>query len=143
MHSDNINNDETALQTMRADLDAYLQRRDQEREAAAQQLAENRARLLATLQDLAVQGIAAAYEGYGDEGNVHSVKATPDEVMLDCDLEEEIKDFVWELAYSLDPEFETNEGGDGEVNWDIDADSISVTHNKHHLETETSEFEGL
>ena len=111
-----------------------------EREAAN---AAMRADLLARLRVLGVTEVIARYEGYGDSGNVEELALQPDQTDLPDDLETALRDFAWSFAYHLHPGFENNEGGYGELTWDVSADSITLDHADRYVECSHSFDEGL
>ena len=111
-----------------------------EREAS---IKATRADILPALQKLGVTEVTARYDGYGDSGNVEDVTVTPVEIDLPGDLKRKIADFAWSVAYHNHPGFENNEGGYGELTWDIGADSITLDHADRFIETSHSYHEGL
>ena len=52
---------------------------------------------------------------------------TPDSAQLG-DLEPQLADFVWAMAYDLHPGFENNDGGEGALTWNVVEDRIDVDH---------------
>ena len=110
---------------------------------AAEQRVQTRAALLSELRALGVTSIEVQYEGYGDSGNVEDVVVTPDTINLTEELRRRVEDFGWDFAYALSPGFENNEGGYGELTWALEADKIDVSHSNRHIETNTTEHEGL
>ena len=122
--------------------DFYAQMLDSQRRAAEQRV-ETRAALLTELRALGVRSIEVQYEGYGDSGNVEDVVVAPDTVTLTNDLRRRVEDFGWDFAYALNPGFENNEGGYGELSWSLEADKIDVSYSNRYIETNTTEHEGL
>lgn len=90
--------------------DAMITQWRKERE---DEMAKIRAELITKLDALGVTAVTARYEAYGDSGNVEEVCATPDHIKLDHDLEHQIGNFAWGVAYDQHPGFENNEGGYG------------------------------
>ena len=100
---------------------------EEQRQEAAKQLKEERAALLSKLRILGIEDIEAAYDGYGDSGNVQDLTVCPPSAELG-ELKERLMDFVWEVAYGLHPGFENNDGGEGTVTWNVVDDRIDVDH---------------
>ena len=71
--------------------------------------------------------VEAPYDGYGDSGNVGEIAIAPEGVDID-DLNARLQDFIWGMAYDLHPGFETNDGAEGTVTWDVTADRIDIDH---------------
>ena len=126
--------DRITLENLLARMEAW-KRDDLERAAA------KRAALLPDLRHLGVEELFAVYEGYSDSGNVELIETTPPVAL--GDLEAAVTDFVWTFAYSRHPGFENNDGGQGELTWDIGNDSITLDHGTNHMEVEHSYEEGL
>lgn len=112
-------------------------------ERIEQMQAESKAReravrvdIVSILRGLGITQITARYDGYGDSGNVDDVTSVPDVEI--SDLEMRLKDFLWQVAYNLHPGFEINDGGYGEISWDIKVDRIDVDHSERF--TDTNEY---
>lgn len=92
---------------------------------------EARQRERAELRDLlrtkGVERIDAGYDGYGDSGNVSHVTVSPTEVDVE-ELASRLADFIWAIAYNLNPGFEIDDGGEGTLTWDIGKDRVDVNH---------------
>ena len=101
--------------------DFYAQMLEAQQRAAEQRV-ETRAALLVELRAIGVTNIGVQYEGYGDSGNVEDVVVTPDAITLTEELRRRVEDFGWDFAYALNPGFENNEGGYGELTWAIETD---------------------
>ena len=106
-------------------------------------LKATRAELIVQLRALGINEVTAEYEGYGDSGNVEDVNVQPAEVQLPEALVTAVGDFAWSLAYHHHPGFENNEGGYGELTWDVSADSITLDHADRYVECSHSFDEGL
>lgn len=78
-----------------------------------------RARLLAELRTQNIPSVTMTYSGYGDSGQI-------EDVTLDHD---EVSDFLWNMMWLQHHGFENNDGGNGEVTWNIEADTIHIIHN--------------
>lgn len=122
--------------------DFYAQMLEAQKRAGEERV-ETRAALLSELRVLGVTSIEVQYEGYGDSGNVEDVVVTPDTITLTEELRRHVEDFGWDFAYALNPGFENNEGGYGELTWALEADKIDVSHSNRYIASETIEHEGL
>ena len=98
--------------------------------------------LIKILRNLKITNVTAQYCGGGDSGEVYQIEVKPEQDLA-SNLNENLIDFLWEVAYSANPGFENNDGGEGSVDWDIIADSITVEHGQHYQETEWSTTEDL
>ena len=98
-----------------------------QRAEARAQLKTERASLLPKLRALGIEEIEGRYDGYADSGNVGDITISPEGAQI-ADLEPRLKDFVWDIAYNLNPGFEINEGGEGTVTWNVVDDRIDVDH---------------
>lgn len=110
-----------------------------------------RAELLSKLRELGAVTVQANYSGYGDSGNVDHLDVTPpidlNTMMSDIPhpwhpgqtmtrtLDYALREFIWTLAYNNNPGFENNDGGQGEVTWDVQTDKISLDHSYFVTET--------
>lgn len=92
---------------------------------------EARRRERVELRDLlctkGVERVEAGYDGYGDSGNVNHVTVSPTDVEVK-ELATRLADFIWAIAYNLNPGFEIDDGGEGTLTWDIGKDRIDVNH---------------
>ena len=114
------------------------------RQARLAELKLERAKLREQLQALGVTRLEANYSGYGDSGNVDDIELYSGEALLKPEHHtEELTDFVWGLAYNTSPGFENNEGGDGELSWDIEADEVTIEHRTFFIESSSETFEGV
>jgi hypothetical protein len=103
-----------------------------------------RTELLSKLRELGVVTVNASYSGYGDSGQVEHLETIPPvplnmmlsevphpwkpEETMTRNLDYALRELVWTLAYNNSPGFENNEGGQGEVVWDITTDKILLDH---------------
>ncbi len=111
--------------------------------ARKEQLAADRKVILEILRQAGIARVEARYDGYGDSGNIEDVTFEPAGVQLAAGPLEELKDFLWAVPYELHPGFEINEGGYGEVTWDLVADRIDVSHNERFTDTNHHEHEDV
>ena len=79
------------------------------------------------LRTKGVERVEAGYDGYGDSGNVNHVAVSPTDVEVK-ELATRLADFIWAIAYNLNPGFEIDDGGEGTLTWDIGKDRIDVNH---------------
>ncbi|WP_171182071.1 DUF6878 family protein [Ruegeria sp. HKCCD8929] len=111
------------------------------------ELAGKRTALLPKLRKLGIEQIEATYDGYGDSGNIEDVILFPEGVRGDAALEanqlEGLEDFLWAVAYNLNPGFEINDGAYGEISWDLRTDRIDVSHSERFTDTRYSEHEDV
>ena len=119
-------------------LTSLLGRHDQ----ADAQLKATRADLLADLRFLGITQIKMDYEGYDDSGNVEYVCFTPSTVRISDALLRRVENFGWDFAYSFHPGFEIDCGGSGSLDWNLETDSIDVSHCEHDEEAAYVEYEG-
>lgn len=99
-----------------------------ERERKAEEARQmERIELRDLLRTKGVERVEAGYDGYGDSGNVNHVAVSPTDVEVK-ELATRLADFIWATAYSLNPGFEINDGGEGTLTWDIGKDRIDVNH---------------
>lgn len=124
-------------------LEGYAEMVEQWRKEREASMKAARDALLPELKTLGITEVTATYDGYGDSGNVEDVSVEPSGIEISEDLDRQIADFVWSLAYHNHPGFENNEGGYGELTWDIAADSITLDHADRYVETSHSYHEGL
>ena len=102
-----------------------------------------RADILRTLRSVGITQIEGRYDAYGDSGNVEDITITPEEISASNHMGERLKDFVWRVAYGEHPGFENNDGGFGELTWDVVADSITLDHGNRFTDVNYSYQEGL
>ncbi len=98
---------------------------------------EKRPALLQQLRAMTVTGelknpIVIEYEGYGDGGGVES---KPDK------LPDEAEDFLWDLLMTKESGFENDEGGRGEIFWDLIEDKITINHCNFYIASNSEEYE--
>ena len=96
----------------------------------AQNLKHTRMRLRADLMYLGVTAVTGEYNGYADSGNTDYVSVVPSTIEIDNDIEEQLNDFIWDMAYQQSPGFEINEGAFGTLEWDVTNDKIAIEHNE-------------
>ena len=142
------------------DFMARLAERQAERDAENRVL---RAELVAMLRDAGVETVTAHYDAYGDSGNIEEVvllpeipKVEPVAVEAEADRPQEdadhrlttadaskLDDFLWSTVYGLHPGFENNEGGYGDISWDVCADGISIEHSDRFVDVNCYSHEGV
>lgn len=126
--------------TISSDFTAWLAR---DRQARAARLSAERYLLLRRLRMAGVRTLFGSYDGYGDSGNYEEISLDNGRVIPSGDLVETLGDFVWDVAYFHHSGFENNEGGYGELTWDIEADSITLDHADRFIETHQTLHEGI
>ena len=109
----------------------------------AADLRHARFHLLTRLRLVGVREISGTYDGYGDSGNFEDICLDGGKIIPSDDLCQAIGNFVWDVAYYHHNGFENNEGGFGEMTWDIDADAISLDHHARFIETAHSFHDGI
>lgn len=109
----------------------------------ASELAAIRAELLRSLRSAGVAEIVACYDGCGDSGNIDGMEFHPAGIAPAGGTETRMADFAWSFVHHRHPGFENNEGGFGELRWDLSVDTISVDHGSRHVEVAYSFDEGL
>jgi len=124
-----------AKKTKRTELDwdRFQASEAERRRKTENRLCSERADLLLFLRNGDVTGIEARYDGYGDSGNVSEISATPGGIDL-SEIDERLRDFVWEMATMLHPGFEIDDGGEGTLTWDVTKDRIDLDHADFYVE---------
>lgn len=125
------------------DTDAFMQKyyaqRDQYQKSAAIKFQQACEPLLAA----GVAKVVCYYSGYGDSGGVEDVYyyTADDSSVARGDLPPDGD--ILEYAESLLPAgFEINDGGQGEVHFDLLARTYSVHHKQNRTEVDVDEYEG-
>ena len=105
-------------------------------------VADRQPGILKGLREAGVASLEGYYDGLGDSGQTEMVilkDASGKEILIqdiDEDLAGEIKDFIWDVGYSLQPGFEIDDGGHGTVRWNVVSDRIDVDHYDRFIHTE-------
>jgi hypothetical protein len=110
-----------------------------------------RTELLEKLRRLGITQVNASYSGYGDSGNVDYLDLRPAKDLSEFidyiphpwkanetmarSVEDQIKEFLWSVAYDQNPGFENNDGGQGDIGWNITNDKITLDHSYNYTET--------
>ena len=123
-----------------AEIQARMKMAEVKRKAA---LMDARAALLADLRALGVTEIEGRYDGYGDSGNSEYVGCCPSTVEIDNRLIQKLQNFVWDMAYIQSPGFENNDGGEGDLTWNIETDKITIEHANFYTERDEYSWEDL
>lgn len=113
-----------------------------------------RAKLLKKFQEIGVSQIEVSYSGYGDSGQLDDITTTPAKVplreiefdtitypwrpgeVIQRKLGEAFEDFIWDEITSRYGGFENNDGGQGELTWDITDNTITLDHSWNIMTTE-------
>ena len=124
-------------------LDEAIQRERVDRSMALVHERAKREALRADLLALGADQLEGHYDGYGDSGNVEDISATKngEPIELPSDLMERLDYFIWSLGYNRHPGFENNEGGDGDVSWNLTDDTIELDHADRYVSTNHSSYE--
>ena len=131
----------------------------------------NRRQIHVQLVLLGAAHVTCTYNGYGDSGDIEGITVfktfgepgTPAGEELDGWKEHEVKLFVggdddpnakeamtlekalealfWDLLEATHPGFENNDGGQGEFEWDVATNELSLDHGDNYTETEHSAHE--
>jgi len=125
------------------DLSEINTRMEQMARERKEQLQAERTTMLGVLREAGVTQIEASYDGYGDSGNVNDVIIEPKGTKLGAEQDKNLEDFLWGIPYSLHPGFEINEGGYGEVVWDVLEDKIDVSHSDRFVDTNHYDHEDV
>lgn len=115
---------------------------------------EIREKLLTKFREIGVSQIEVYYSGYGDSGQLDGINVTPNNPTLDDiefdsitypwrptegvqrSLNDALQDFVWEEITKRYGGFENNDGGQGELTWDITDNMITLDHSWNIMTTE-------
>lgn len=54
-----------------------------------------------------------------------------------------LEDFLWTMVYCLHPGFENNEGGYGDIVWDLPRDTIAIEHSERFVDVNSYSYEDL
>jgi hypothetical protein len=107
--------------------------------------ANTRVSLRITLMSTGAKKVTVAYSGYGDSGQIDEVFAyDAADVVVDIpeNLSDDLENVAWALvSYFQHDGFENNEGGNGEIEWDLVQDHVTYTHNDAYVEYQTMEHE--
>ena len=101
------------------------------------------------LKAAGVSRVVISYDGCGDSGQIEDVgyfnlQSQPVAPSGLTDLtEEQLKDLFYDLLESRHAGWENNDGGFGEFEWNLEADTLNHTHNDRYTECDTTEHEGL
>ena len=118
--------------------DDYQRRRELEQQKHA---GEFRQETLPKLQALGIEKVVGGYSGYGDSGDLHDLKCLGPEdkpVEIDDTLRQELVEFLYEY---LPDGYEINEGGQGDVTFDVTAMRVDIDHEENIIETKSSHEE--
>ena len=109
----------------------------------AAHLTATRAELLRSLRSAGVVALVADYDGCGDSGNIEGLRLEPEGLEPVPATHERLADFAWAFVCHHHPGFENNEGGFGELRWDVVGDTIALDHGERVTEVAYSHDEGL
>ena len=123
-------------------IDDIYKRMDEAHAAKQLEITKTRKEMLALLRAAGVTKVKGNYEGYGDEGNIEKVTIEPENSGFK-DTDETLKNLLWSIAYNTNLGFENNDGGQGDLAWDIASDKINITHHQFYTESTTSTHEDV
>jgi hypothetical protein len=152
-----------------ATLFAEMARLEAER---AEDVRQIRADLLVSLREAGIDRVEAHYDAYGDSGNIEEVTLLPElpepelpepqrsaaaavvppegELPLGAPhprlpdaIMTRLQDMLWSTVYALHPGFENNEGGYGDITWDIATDQIAIEHSERFVDVTSYSHEGV
>ena len=108
----------------------------------------DRFKLLTILRENNVTEVNAFYDGYGDEGNVQEMAMISEKEDINFNqfhhkFEEDLRDFIWDIAYATNSGFEINEGGNGTLTWNIITDQIDIDHTTNFVAYEESSHKNV
>lgn len=101
------------------------------------------------LKEAGVVSVHIEYDGSGDSGQIESVsyldrEGKALEVTGTANFPEgTLLDLYYDLTQARHPGWENNDGAFGELDWNLDADTLRHTHNDRFTDYETTEHEGL
>lgn len=101
------------------------------------------------LKEAGVASVHIEYDGCGDSGQIESVSYLDREgKALDFSgtaslSEERLMDLFYDLTQARHPGWENNDGAFGELDWNLDADTLRHTHNDRFTDYATTVHEGL
>lgn len=102
------------------------------------EIAPTRKSILEACRFLGVERVVVSYSGYGDSGGIEGCELFRKEepfVMAPPSLGHAATDWAVEVIWAEVGGFENNEGGSGELQWDILADKIVLEHGDNEVVT--------
>ena len=98
---------------------------------------------LKALRELGATHVSVSYSGYGDSGQIEDVVVHKDDelVTIPDDIFHRLSEAAWAIIALDHSGFENNEGGGGEITWDVTAGKIHLSHYDNYVTTEESEHE--
>lgn len=85
--------------------------------------------------ELSAAAEVGAPEGELSLGEPHP--RLPDAIMT------RLQDMLWSTVYALHPGFENNEGGYGDITWDLATDQIAIEHSERFVDVTSYSHEGV
>jgi len=128
---------------MQMDMTEIMARVQEMNAQRAEATAAKRIEVKKTLEAHGITAVSAEYDAYGDSGNIESVRWEPKTKQLSPEVERCAADLLWDVVYDLHPGFENNDGGDGEVEWDVSADKMQIEHRERFTDYNSYSHEGV
>lgn len=95
----------------------------------------DRKELCAKLREAGFTEIKGEFSGYGDEGWMTIETTLPE------DLDSDVDQILSTAVESVLPGFENNEGGSGEITWNLETDKIKIEGGYFERIRDTEEFD--
>ncbi len=112
-----------------------------------------RKQLAAKLKELGATHVSVTYSGYGDSGQIDYVSTTPNvdrsgdfdvtthpwypNQTVQRTIDDALTDFLWSLIDKHYGGYENNDGGQGEIEWNVVEDLITLDHSWNITTTES------
>jgi len=85
--------------------------------------------------------VSVDYDGYGDSGYAHNADldwSSDEERSEYSDLEDDLKEFMWDIVMIEEDGFYNNEGGSGQATWNVSTNEIKIDHQNNYESSTTS-----
>jgi len=105
--------------------------------------------LAGKLKSIGVASVQVEYDGCGDSGQIEDI------VCLDAESKtvaltgktpvtiDQLSDLFYDLIEARHPGWENNDGARGELEWIVETDTLTHTHNDRFTDYHTTEHEGI
>jgi hypothetical protein len=133
-----------------ADYDNFMKNYEAQQEKELQTALSTRRGLRTFLLGKGVEKVRTTYSGSGDSGAMEEIyiEGGPDDLKSEIveledgkggtradELEEVLRDMLWTLLHSKHAGWENNDGGQGEFEWDITSDELTLEHVEFYTES--------